>query len=98
MYNKNAEVVETSAFYVAERGGFEPPHGSYPPAGIRSQSLQPLGYLSTIIYAFNRFMREKYTNTSTISFQGFELMKTGILYGSAQIEKDTLLVIPSHFR
>jgi hypothetical protein len=23
MYNKNAEVVETSAFYVAERGGFE---------------------------------------------------------------------------
>ena len=32
---------------MAERGGFEPPHGSYPPAGIRSQSLQPLGYLST---------------------------------------------------
>lgn len=32
---------------MAERGGFEPPHGNYPPAGIRSQSLQPLGYLST---------------------------------------------------
>ena len=32
---------------MAERGGFEPPHGYYPPAGIRSQSLQPLGYLST---------------------------------------------------
>lgn len=31
---------------MAERGGFEPPHGNYPPAGIRSQSLQPLGYLS----------------------------------------------------
>ncbi len=31
---------------LAERGGFEPPHGNYPPAGIRSQSLQPLGYLS----------------------------------------------------
>ena len=36
-----------SLFFMAERGGFEPPHGNYPPAGIRSQSLQPLGYLST---------------------------------------------------
>ena len=32
---------------MAEREGFEPSHGYYPPAGIRSQSLQPLGYLST---------------------------------------------------
>ena len=31
---------------LAERGGFEPPRRSYRPTGIRSQTLQPLGYLS----------------------------------------------------
>ena len=32
---------------MAERGGFEPPRRYYRPTGIRSQTLQPLGYLST---------------------------------------------------
>ena len=32
---------------LAERGGFEPPRRCYRPTGIRSQTLQPLGYLST---------------------------------------------------
>lgn len=41
------DLSDFSDFSLAERGGFEPPRGNYPPAGIRSQSLQPLGYLST---------------------------------------------------
>ena len=32
---------------MAEREGFEPPRRYYRPTGIRSQTLQPLGYLST---------------------------------------------------
>ena len=34
---------------MAERGGFEPPRRYYRPTGIRSQTLQPLGYLSTAL-------------------------------------------------
>ena len=44
---KNRRCINAPSVFMAERGGFEPPHGCYPPAGIRSQSLQPLGYLST---------------------------------------------------
>ncbi len=45
--HKNRQHTVVLSIFMAKRGGFEPPHGSYPPAGIRSQSLQPLGYLST---------------------------------------------------
>ncbi len=36
-----------SRAYMAEREGFEPSRRYYRPTGIRSQTLQPLGYLST---------------------------------------------------
>ena len=41
---------------MAERGGFEPPRRCYRPTGIRSQTLQPLGYLSTasVILTYSR--------------------------------------------
>ena len=57
--NKKQESLDFSRDSVAEREGFEPSHGNYPPAGIRSQSLQPLGYLSTasviIAHSLNGF-------------------------------------------
>ena len=45
--HKNRQHTVVLSIFMAEREGFEPSHGNYPPAGIRSQSLQPLGYLST---------------------------------------------------
>ena len=33
-----------------EEGGFEPPRRDYRPTGVRSQTLQPLGYSSICVY------------------------------------------------
>ena len=55
--------LETSTVTMAERGGFEPPRRYYRPTGIRSQTLQPLGYLSTamviITYSPAHFQENK---------------------------------------
>ncbi len=35
-----------SVLFRTEEGGFEPPRRDYRPTGVRSQTLQPLGYSS----------------------------------------------------
>ena len=37
-----------SVLFRTEEGGFEPPRWDYRPTGVRSQTLQPLGYSSKL--------------------------------------------------
>ena len=37
-------------FSVAEREGFEPSRGFWPPTGLANPPLQPLGYLSVLAH------------------------------------------------
>ena len=56
-------IVSTAVSVMAEKEGFEPSRRRYRPTGVRSQTLQPLGYFSVysvgfiIIIFFNGFVK-----------------------------------------
>lgn len=46
--SQNGKSTVKTVLLPTEEGGFEPPRRDYRPTGVRSQTLQPLGYSSKI--------------------------------------------------
>ena len=71
--NKKNKTRWNSNGLMAEREGFEPSRRYYRPTGIRSQTLQPLGYLSTasVILTHSRSLH----NSKMLVFDDVEALK-----------------------